>query len=200
MHRLFKQIYRLHRKKLKYKDIQGKRILVTFAGVPGSGKTVIAKELERKLKSIRINSIDVEKIYVSLENERDIPTKRAYIDWLMDKVVREFKNKTIILDKGIERTYEDIFKWVKENNYEIFVIGLNCKRETLERRIIMREGEKGAKDYLAEMNRWVREYNRYRRLGVSDIEIDTEEESISVWIEEIIKEFERKMNIKREEL
>lgn len=186
MDRLFRKIYRTHRKRLKYVNETGRKLLITFAGVPGSGKTVIAKRLEKELKGIRINSISVEKAYVALGNERDIPTKRAYIYWLMDKIVKEFKNKTIILDKGIERTYEEIFKWVEENNYEIFVIGLNCSRDTLEKRIKQREGD-NAKYYLAEMDRWVREYKKYRKLNISDIEINTEEGNINEWVKEILK-------------
>ena len=193
MERLFSRIYRIHRKKLKYINKAGRKLLITFAGVPGSGKTVIAKELEKKLEAVRINSIDVEKIYISLGNERDIPTKRAYIDWLMDKIVKEFKNKTIILDAGIERRYEGIFKWVEENGYDVFVIGVNCSRKTLERRIIMREGEENAKNYFAEMNRWIREYNKYKKLGISDIEINTEEDNISVWINKITRALEKKL-------
>jgi cytidylate kinase len=192
MGRLFRKIYRIHRKKLKYINNSGRKLLITFAGVPGSGKTVIAKELENKLKAVRINSIDVEKIYISLGNERDIPTKRAYIDWLMNKIVRDFKNKTIILDAGIERRYDGILKWVEENGYDIFVIGVNCRRKTLERRIIMREGEENAKNYFAEMDRWIREYNRFRKLNISDIEINTEEDSINVWIDKITEGLKKK--------
>lgn len=187
MEKLFRKIYRTHRKKLKYLDNKGEKLLVTFAGVPGSGKTVIAKELEKKLKAVRINSIDVEKVYVSLGNERDIATKRAYIDWLMNKIVEEAENKTIILDKGIERTYEYILNWVKENDYKLFVIGVECKRKTAERRIVMREGEENAKDYLAEMSRWVKEYKKYKKLGISDIVINTEDGNIQEWIKRISK-------------
>ena len=186
MDRLFKEIYRTHRKKLKNLNKEGRKLLITFAGISGSGKTVIAKALEKELEAVRINSIDVEKAYVALGNERSIPTKRAYIDWLMNKIVKEFKNKTIILDAGIERRYEDMFKWAEDNDYEIFVIGVNCNRKTAERRIIMREGEKKAKDYLAEMDRWVREYNKYKKLNLSDIEINTEEGNIYSWTEEIL--------------
>lgn len=185
MDRLFRKIYRIHRKRLKYVNENRRKLLVTFAGVPGSGKTVIARRLEKELRGIRINSIDVEKAYVALGNERDISVKRAYIDWLMNKIVKEFKNKTIILDKGIERTHEEILKWVEENNYEIFVIGLDCSRETLERRIKEREGD-NAKYYLAEMDRWVREYKKYKRLNISDIEINTEEGNINEWVKEIL--------------
>jgi hypothetical protein len=32
---------------------------------------------------------------------KDFPTKKSYIDWLLNKIVRDFKNKTIILDAGI---------------------------------------------------------------------------------------------------
>lgn len=191
MDRLFKEIYRTHRKKLKNLNKESRKLLITFAGIPGSGKTVIAKALEKELEAVRINSIDVEKAYVALGNERSIPTKRAYIDWLMNKIAREFRNKTIILDKGIERTYEDILKWAKDNDYKIFIIDVNCSRRTAERRIVMREGD-NAKYYLVEMDRWVSEYNKYRKLNLSDIEINTEDGTTYQWIESILKKLNRK--------
>ena len=191
MEELFKKIYRTHRRTLRNTDSRGEKLLIAFAGIPGSGKTTIAKELEESLKAVRINSIDVEKAYVALENERDISTKRAYIDWLMNKIVKEFKNKTIILDKGIERTYEHILDWCKENSYKVFIVGVNCSRKTAEKRIVMREGVETAKDYLAEMSRWLKEYEAYRKLGISDIEINTEEEILSVWRGRILKKLKQ---------
>ena len=188
---LFRKIYRIHRKKLKYVNRTGRKLLITFAGVPGSGKTVIAKELEKKLKAVRISSMDVEKIYISLGNERDIPTKRAYIGWLMNKIAREFKNKTIILDKGIERTYKDILKWAEDNDYKIFIINVNCTRKTAERRIVMREGD-NAQYYLVEMDRWVKEYNKYRESNLWDIKINTEEGNIDKWVDDILKKLKEK--------
>ena len=191
MNRLFKEMYEIHKKKLKNLDIKGEKLLITFAGVPGSGKTTIAEELEKEIKGVSINSIEVEKAYVSLGNKRDITVKRVYIDWLMDKIAREFKNKTIILDKGIERTYEDIVKWAKENDYKLFIIGVECNRKTAEKRLVGREGS-NARYYLAEMDRWIREYNRYRKLGISDIEINTEEENLFVWTDKILTALNKK--------
>ena len=57
----------------------------------------------------------------------------------------------------------------------------------------MREGEENAKNYFAEMNRWIREYNKYKKLGISDIEINTEEDNISVWINKITRALEKKL-------
>lgn len=191
MDRLFRKIYRTHKKKLKNLDKEGKKLLITFAGIPGSGKSTIAKALEKELEAVRINSIDVEKAYMSLGHKQNIPVKRAYIEWLMNKIAKEVKNKTIILDKGIERTYEDILKWVKDNDYEIFVIGVECKRKTAERRIVTREGEKKAKDYLAEMDRWKREYREYKKLNISHIIMNTEEGNLKEWVDSITKQLNK---------
>jgi len=186
MEEVFKRIYKIQSKDLKNLERENKKFLIVFAEVPGSGKTTIAMELEKILGGIRINSIDVEKIYQELGNVRNIEKKREYILWLMGKISKDFKNKLIILDKGIDRTYKEIAEWVQENEYKLFIIDLDCSRKELEKRLMKREGG-NAQNYLAEMDRWFREHEEFQKLGLADVKINTEDGDLSVWREIILK-------------
>ncbi len=49
--KIFKQIYHKHLKFLRNLDFsKNKRLIICFAGVPGSGKTRIAKVLEKSIR------------------------------------------------------------------------------------------------------------------------------------------------------
>ena len=60
---LFTKIYQQHIKQLKNVFCVNKKLLVCFSGVPGSGKTTLAKKLERKYKGVRINTDDLRDIF-----------------------------------------------------------------------------------------------------------------------------------------
>lgn len=166
-----------------------KKIIVTFAGIPGSGKTTIAKLLEEKLHALRVSSMDVQR---ELEKESGkvlyegiIEDKRRKIIEILDEIADKSPNKLIILDKGIERTYKNILNWAYEHNYEMITIALDCPESILEERLNTREG-KSATNYLANMNRWVEEYNLFMKENEVDMRFDTSKLSDSEICENIV--------------
>jgi len=54
--RLFEKILKEHKKILSNLDVKHKRLAICFSGVPASGKTYLAKKIEKRFKGVRFNN------------------------------------------------------------------------------------------------------------------------------------------------
>ena len=174
-------------------NFPNRKLLICFASTPAGGKTVLSNALQKKFNSIVINSGDIQR---ELEKFRDqqfyegfIQEKREFIYWLMSKIVREYDNKFIILDKCIDRTYEEVDKWCKENKYPFIVISLEVNKDELKRRLVKREGN-NADDYLVHLDRWFNEHEEFKKNYKYDLSFNTERKSV----ESIVKKIDKKLN------
>jgi 2-phosphoglycerate kinase len=66
---IFKEIYGRHCIDLNNLNVRNKRVAVCFSGIPGSGKTTIARVLEKRYKGVRLNGDDIGKIIRNLIEE-----------------------------------------------------------------------------------------------------------------------------------
>ena len=166
---IFNKIYKLHKKKLKYLSVPHKKLLICFSGIPGSGKTHIAKILEEKYKGVRINNDNIRKIISELISEKTAKdTKEAekkrenildkYLIWLLENNL--FNNGLIILDSSIDRKYKEIFLIAKENRFDLFVVRIIVSREIAEKRAIERHGGTDV-HFVSNINRWIKENEEF---------------------------------------
>ena len=66
--KLFEKIFRLHRRKLKNLGARNnRRLVVGIAGVPGSGKTFLARAIAHRYKSVRISNDEIRKILSGID-------------------------------------------------------------------------------------------------------------------------------------
>lgn len=108
-------IHEKYTKKLKNLSVPHKKLMICFSGFSGSGKTHIAKILEQRYKGIRIRSDNIRTIISNLNpNITDTDKDKIvyeYLERLFEN--REFKNKLLILDRGIDRKYKRTFSIFK---------------------------------------------------------------------------------------
>lgn len=169
--RLFNKIYKIHVRQLKNLLIPHKKLVICFSGIAGSGKTYIAKILEDKYKGVRIRSDDIREIASKL-GFRDLDKiTYSYLDWFFENY--KFKNKLIILDRGIDRKWQEIFSLFKKQRYKIFIIRLKVSEKVYERRIIEKFG-KLDDNYLNRINDWKKQYKEFGKKVKSDIIIKNE--------------------------
>ena len=178
---LFKKIYKEHFKKFKNISVPNKKLLICFSGIPGSGKTYISKILEKKYSGIRIRTDGIRKIIHNLlkkETEKHHenldyvdPILKKYLSWLF--LNYSFANKLIILDKGIDRGYKEIFAMFKKKKYQMFIIRIKASQKILEKRIFEK---KNCRDphFDSEIKRWTLEWKEFGKKIKPNLIIENE--------------------------
>ncbi|MAH03871.1 hypothetical protein CMI39_03755 [Candidatus Pacearchaeota archaeon] len=172
--KIITKIYKIHLKQLKNLSVPHKKFMICFSGIAGSGKTYIAKILEKKYNGVRIRSDDIRGIIRSLHIDDMDNVTDDYLSWLFKNW--PFKNKLIILDRGIDRKYKETFSIFKKKGYKIFIIRLKTPREIFEKRI---KGKLGKLDqnYLNRINDWIKQWKEFGKKFKSDIIIKNEKDN-----------------------
>jgi hypothetical protein len=171
----FGEIYKRHVKKLENLLVPHEKLMICFSGIAGSGKTYVAEILEKRYKGVRIRNDDIRGIVASLDKNKDIDEATyGYFDWFFKNY--PFKNKLIILDRGIDRGYKEVFPFFREKGYKIFVIRLKVSVEVYERRIRNKLGELDD-NYLNRIDDWRRQYKEFGEAIKPDILIENERDN-----------------------
>jgi len=164
----FKKILKKHSSKLKNLNVVNGKLIICFAGTPCSGKTYLAKIIEKKYKAVRITSDKLRKIIdksiTKIKYEREAILKEYILDLLKNF---PFSNKLVILDLGIERKYNDISKISKSKKWKMFVIKMVVPKKLIIKRIRIKD-EKRFKEHPEDIKRWFREYKAFNKKIKSD--------------------------------
>lgn len=173
---ILKKIYEKHLKQLGNFSIPNEKLIICFSGIPGSGKTYIAKVLEKRYNAIRIRSDTIRKIINDLEEDFDNIDEIVYdyIDWLLKSF--PFVNKLIILDMSIDRRYEKLFLFFEELGYKRFIIRLKVSQKVYEKRII-KKLEKLDRNYINRINDWKKQYKEFGKKVKPDIIIENNKDN-----------------------
>ncbi len=173
---------------INYKNPQ---LIITFVGIPSSGKTEISKKLERKYKAIRINGdliydiaeeLGLASNYWALER-----VKKEYILKFLPK--NPFRNKLLILDKGLDRMYKEFFLACRKNNLRYFIIQLDLSKKEAIKRIKKRNPERW-KSWLLKLDRWIKENNDFKNNAEANLVFDANKinfRKICLEVEKIFK-------------
>ena len=173
-----KDIYKEHIKILKNLNIPHKKLIIFFAGIPGSGKTHIAKILERRYKAARVNNDELRRVMRKLYKKKykKVPASidaclYDYVNWFIKNY--NFPNKLIIADRGIERKYKEAFLLAKRLGYKIFVISVRVfSRKLLEKRVKKKLRGRLDRNFIENIDRWIKENKEFNKNIKPDIVID----------------------------
>ena len=189
-HDLFDKVYLKYKEKLSNLDVSNPPLLITFAAVPGSGKRTISKMLESELQAVRINCDYIQELFYDLRGKRFydgfILEKREFIYWLVRKIIKEYENKLVILDKSIDRSYEDIKDLTDELEIPFIVISLETGREELVKRLKKLYGDY-SKNYINDLDIWIRQHKEFVDSKKYDVSIDTGKSDINETVKKIKK-------------
>lgn len=134
--------------------------IIIFSGVPGCGKTSLAKILEKRYRGVRINNdyirgiIDKEKLTTTSEEAEEL--LQDYNEYLIKNYPS--KNKLIILDKSVDRRYKRFIELFKFKSWEYFVIRLDVPDIVIALKMLGKR-EKITKQVRNSMKQWFREYH-----------------------------------------
>jgi tRNA uridine 5-carbamoylmethylation protein Kti12 len=155
-------IYNIHIRNLKNLDNPNPKLFIFMSGVPGSGKTYLAKQLEKDLKAIRVSNREAyhvikDDLKIKLDDYHEIIHEYRY--FLLNKL-KSYPNGLVIIDASIDREYENLTKWADDNDYKYFVIGIDISREEAEARLKINEPN-SYKDYLLHMDKWIADHEKF---------------------------------------
>ena len=174
---IFKKIYIENKREHRYANIQHKKLIICFSGIPCSGKTFIAKIIEGKYKAIRVNTDDIRKIIKGLGKKYQQLLDGKYKEEILDKYLMDllknysFKNKLIILDKSVDRDYNKILEIAKEHNFKLFIVTVKASMKKINQRIRIK-CKWPDMNFINNINRWKKEYNSFNEKIKADIIIN----------------------------
>ena len=130
---------------LDNRDSPHSKTIVTFCGVPGSGKTTLAEKLTADLNAQYVHNDSMRRI---IESEGGSPEqyKMAPIGSLVLKTILQTDaNKCIVLDASIDRSWKGFLSDAKAYGVPSpVIIRLNPSYETLKQRQLARDGRVNA--------------------------------------------------------
>ncbi len=153
-------VFEQHVLQLHNTHLEHKPFMITFSGVPGMGKSKLARELQDTYQAVLISTDALRALF----NNAGIKAKE-YDEALQHYFVYFFKhynqpNKRMILDASIDRKYVQLFPFFQQQNIGFVVVRLEVPQNIIIERIIAREGDK-APAYLKHMDKWVMDYNNF---------------------------------------
>lgn len=154
-------IFKQHCAGLENTDIQQKPFIIMFSGIPGMGKSFIAKQLADVYQAVCIKTDDIRSL-ISAQSE---VLKSSY-DLILQQYFAYFlkhyncPNKRIILDASIDRKYKQLFPYFEKNNINFLVIRLVVTRDLIIERLKDREGQ-AARWYLNNVDSWFHDYEQF---------------------------------------
>ncbi|MFC1682534.1 AAA family ATPase [Nanoarchaeota archaeon] len=176
LNKILELIYKKHLERIKNAEVPNRKIAICFAGIPGSGKTHIAKILEERYKGIRIENdnlrIIIRKICPKKTAEEKQGILQQYLKFFMENYNR--KNNLLIFDRGIERAYQRFFPHLRQNKFKIFVIKIKISYEKIESNVKKKLRGKLDKNYTENIEKWKREFKEFETNYKSDITIENE--------------------------
>ncbi len=160
---------------LKNKNISHPQFIITFSGVPGTGKTSIAKKLEERYRAVRINNDYIRQIITS----QNLASSEENAEQLLQEYGFHLlphlplPNKRTVLDKSIDRRYRWFLDTCRNYGFKYFLIRLDISSadralRMLGKRELITDREKNS------MRRWIREYQDCVKNLEADIVLDAE--------------------------
>ena len=121
-----------------------KKVFLLFSGVPGSGKTTLARRIERRYDAVRISSDEIRSLLQAegpgISDAEKQDCMKAILYLCLGRCA-ETDNGLLILDASIDRSYPDVFSWCSNRGYLPYVIALRLSKEDAMKRIRGRDSE-----------------------------------------------------------
>ena len=154
MNELFEVIYQHQLSSLVNRQlVSDKKILVLLSGVPGSGKSSLARRLEESMGYVRIVNDDIRNIIASHAEQDQLDQRypdrmrrdqlrllqNEFIVYLLHKLKVQ-PNGRIVLDRDMDAELLPLIQaWAKKYKYKIQLIALEISRNELINRIQSRQ-------------------------------------------------------------
>ncbi len=163
MKELIQEIYRVYLKQLLHLETPRQKLVICFSGVPGSGKTTLAKKIEERYCGVRINNDDLRRVIAEVMEKHRLPRNEENNQKMLHDALIYFfstyrgKNRLIILDSSIDRTWKEEKKWFEDFGYSFFIVRMGTSLKEILTRLGERESQKFERNF-ERLKQWKKDY------------------------------------------
>jgi predicted kinase len=147
---------------------QPNKLLITFSGVPASGKTTLAKRLASDLHVHRVSNDEIRELIersgISLEGIVIGQISRRVIE----EILHSDANKVVVVDSSIDRTWPRFFETAEKAGAGTFVIRMNASRKEIEKRL---EARGKSSEYRTRHEVFFEQFDNCRQAVTADLEL-----------------------------
>ena len=142
------------------------RHLVLFSGIPGSGKSTVARTITGELKGVLVSNDDIRDLIVRVAPTITTSTrekmKMGVVTALLERLAT-IPNGLVVNDASVDRGYDYYANWAQKYGYSIILFRMDVPRSVIERRIDSRgdTGYRNASDSLANLNNWWTQWEEF---------------------------------------
>jgi len=152
---------------LPFRAVHHPRIFLQFSGMPGSGKTVLARRLATDLQAQYIRHDDIREEVRSRGINSDTVHIPSVSKLIVNFIMQHDNNKLIILDSSIDHNWQRYFEHVKELHALPLIIRMDVPTERIKDRIQARDGRNN--HILEELDRYQQAFENCRRQVPADL-------------------------------
>ena len=124
----FDLVFDEHVKSLQYLEEIKPRLMITFSGVYGMGKTTLSKKLENQLHAIRISGDEIRPILERCGFKGCDLNK--YTSYCIQRLLNEFNNELLIIDRNVNNNRPFYDSIARSIGAPIFSIRLTLSKES----------------------------------------------------------------------
>lgn len=145
-----------------------------LSGVPGSGKSTIARVIEKELLAIRLSNDEIrDRIVASnpaISQEDRERAKLIIATELLERLADE-PNGLIVIDASCDRGYDDYWSWADEHKYHTVLLRMDVPKSIIEERLHERGhlGYRNTTDSLAMLDTWWYQWETLGKERVADL-------------------------------
>ena len=168
---------KLYRPNIKNSAVDHPKLLILFSGPPSSGKSTIAKAIEKRFQTIRLENDSIRVLAANLYPESDLDWKSelsyTYMDYLRPRLARDSPNGLWIIDANIDVHHQKIFDFAKQYEFDVIVLAMMISEE-LRREWIITTGDRPwatADKYLGSMALRKKQHDEFLATHTADLYI-----------------------------
>ena len=164
---------------LPNKNVRQPKRVVLFSGVAGSGKSTVARTIEKELHAVRVSNDDIRDRIVATYPTIGVEDREQAKFDMGTEILERLASKTsglIVIDASCDRGYDHYRSWATKHGYAIVLLRMDIPRTLIEQRLHKRgdQGHRGVARSLGMLDTWWRQWELFGKEHTPDLIISPE--------------------------
>lgn len=159
---------------LPNKNVNQPKRVVLFSGVAGSGKSTVARAIEKELHAVRVSNDEIRDSIVAAYPMIGVEDREQAKFDIGTEVLKRLANKTsglIVIDASCDRGYDHYRSWATKHGYAIVLLRMDVPRAVIEQRLHERgnQGHREVARSLGKLNTWWKQWEMFGEEHTPDL-------------------------------